>query len=247
MIPKLQVGFWKRHLNAPWRIFRRAGLKALISPVQKFECNLCGYKGGFVPHGFGLLQCPSCKSSNRHRLIVWMLETEMPDLLSGARRVLHFAPELSLGGVLRGVPGLRYETADLAAKGVDHTFDLQTERLSEDSYDAVMANHILEHIPDDRAALRNIFHMVKPGGAAIVTVPMRANSETTDEDLSVTDPAERTRRWGQPDHLRLYGKDLAMRMTEAGFAATIWTPPAGAPVQRFAMMGEAIFLGRKPL
>ena len=122
--------------------------------------------------------------------------------------MLHFAPELSLGALLRGWPSLRYETADLAARGVTHNFDLVRTALDQ-TYDLIIANHILEHIPDDGAAMSNIARMLKPGGSAIVTVPL--GGKTTFEDWSITDPAARAQHFGADDHVRLYGLDIVGR------------------------------------
>lgn len=91
--------------------------------------------------------------------------------------------------------------------------------------------------------LRTIFRLVKPGGLVIFTVPLRTDSDVSDDDPTVVDPDERVRRYGQDDHLHLYGRDLRERIAQAGFDASIWQPPA----DRFTMSGEPIFLGRKLL
>jgi SAM-dependent methyltransferase len=239
-----KLSFWDRHISGRMRLMRKAGLREVLSPREIHECNICGYKGAFSPIDFDKRQCPACKSANCHRAIFWFLQNEMPDVFDKKMSFLHFAPEFSLGRVLKTLPNLGYETADIAAKGVDHHFDLQTFDGPLGPFDTVMANHVLEHIPDDRASLRNIFRMVAPGGLAIFTVPSR-DSDISDDDPSVVDPAERTRRYGQADHLRLYGRDLKDRIAAAGFIASIWQPPPNAPAQRFTMEGELIFLGRK--
>ncbi len=236
-----KIGFWNRHVRGRMRLMRKEGVRELLAPTNPRECNVCGHRGAFSSGR----QCPACKSSNCHRLILWYFENEMTEVFTAKLRVLQFAPELCLSTIFRSLPNIRYETADLKAKGVDHHFDLQTYDGPLGPFDIVMANHVLEHIPDDRAALRNIFRMVKPGGLAMFTVPVRTNSDATDDDPTVTDPAERKRRYGEPNHVRFYGRDLVERIAQAGFAASIWEPPAGAPTERYAMGGEVIFLGRK--
>jgi SAM-dependent methyltransferase len=251
MHPRLRTSFWNRHIRTRWRLLRKLGPAHLLTPADRKKCNICGYSGQFIPFAADnpvypkTLQCPRCKSSNRHRLIIFFLERHLPRIFSEGMHVLHFAPELSLGGIFRAIPTLRYETADWAAKGVDHLFDLQKESLAANSFDVVLANHILEHIPDDMAALRNILHMLKPGGLAIVTVPVRVDSEETDDDPTVVDPAERQLRFGASDHLRFYGRDLVKRIEQAGFVASTWEPSPGVDIDCFAMDGETLFLGVK--
>jgi ubiquinone/menaquinone biosynthesis C-methylase UbiE len=88
------------------------------------------------------------------------------------------------------------------------------------SFDAVLCNHVLEHVPDDRKALGEIFRVLKPGGWAILMVPLSSRAET-DEDPTVVDPKERERRFGQDDHVRLYGQDYQARLEAAGFHVTM--------------------------
>lgn len=242
-----KLSFYERHVSSRMRLIRKAGLREFLSPTENKECNVCGYRGPFPVAPFGKRQCTACKSANYHRAILWFLQNEIPQIFYSNMSFLHFAPELSLGRVLRNLPNLHYETADIVAKGVDHYFDLQTYDAPLGPFDIAMANHVLEHIPDDRAALRTIFRLVKPGGLAIFTVPLRTDFDVSDDDPTVVDPDERVRRYGEDNHLRLYGRDLRERIAQAGFDASIWQPPADAPAERFTMSGELIFLGRKPL
>ncbi len=87
---------------------------------------------------------------------------------------------------------------------------MQSER-----FDLILCSHVLEHIPDDRGALRQLRRVLRPGGAAVIQVPLRTGP--TDEDASVVDPAARHRRFGQFDHVRFYGSDFTDRVRAAGF------------------------------
>ena len=78
-------------------------------------------------------------------------------------------------------------------------------------------NHVLEHIPDDRKAMSELRRVLKPGGVAILQVPISANSATTIEDPEITDPDAREQAFGQFDHVRIYGQDYTTRLAEAGF------------------------------
>jgi len=112
---------------------------------------------------------------------------------------------------------LTYTTADLESPIADIKLDVQTMPFGNDVFDIVICNHVLEHVPDDRKALSEIFRVLKRGGFAILQVPTVYNMELTLEDPSVTDPAERQRRFRQKDHYRLYGKDYLERVMAAGF------------------------------
>ena len=113
-------------------------------------------------------------------------------------------------------PGL-YLTADLESPLADLHFDVQHIPLEDDFTDVVICNHILEHVEDDRQALRELHRILKPGGWGIVLSPMDSSREETFEDDTITDPAERTRVFGQYDHRRIYGRDYADRLRSAGF------------------------------
>jgi SAM-dependent methyltransferase len=163
-------------------------------------------------------QCWSCGALERHRSIA-LLWRRRPELLKPGSRILHIAPELAVWRMLARSNPSRLVTADLDAPGVDMHFDLTAAPLEDDSFDVIMCNHVLEHIPDDRAALREIRRMLAPGGWAMLMTPILV--ETTVEDLSVTDPDERLRRFGQADHVRRYGWDYLRRLDDAGFETEI--------------------------
>ena len=112
---------------------------------------------------------------------------------------------------------LQRETADLESPLADLHFDVQHIPLEDDFTDVVICNHILEHVEDDRQALRELHRILKPGGWGVVLSPMDFSREETFEDDTITDPAERTRIFGQYDHRRIYGRDYADRLRSAGF------------------------------
>jgi predicted SAM-dependent methyltransferase len=82
----------------------------------------------------------------------------------------------------------------------------------------IYCSHVLEHVPDDRQALSEFRRVIKPGGKAIIVVPI--TGKRTFEDPSVTSPQERERLFGQHDHVRIYGPDVAERFRQAGFDVT---------------------------
>lgn len=156
-----------------------------------------------------------CGALERHRF-AWLYFRRCTDLWDGRpKRFLHVAPEWPFQAPLREALGEGYVTADLMDPRVDLRLDLSDTALPDASFDAVYCSHVLEHIPDDRAAMREVHRILRPGGWAIFLVPV--GDAPTDEDPSISDPDERRRRFGQEDHVRLYGADFAERLEEAGF------------------------------
>lgn len=209
-------------------------------------CPICGYRGMFISVGHPLrrdARCPKCGSRERHRLAhLWVIEGG-GDRLAG-KRILHFAPEKAMQRQMRG--NRLYETADLHQPGVTHRLDITRISLADASYEVVMAHHVLEHIADDRAAMRELFRILAPGGVAILSVPINASRHQTYENPAITDPAEREAHFSAPDHERYYGLDFSDRLTEAGFAVeTFRLPPELEP--RYGLLrAEWLYIARKP-
>lgn len=169
---------------------------------------------GVVPRPDAL--CPRCKSLERHRLL-WLYLERRTDLFDGrVKKVLHVAPELSLERRLRKRLGGGYLTADLTQRRAMVAMDIENIHLPDATFDVILCSHVLEHVNDDRRAMREFFRVLKPGGWAILLVPITADA--TFEDPTVTDPAERLRLFGQDDHVRRYGPDYVDRLRQAGFA-----------------------------
>jgi len=191
----------------------------LLSWPRRRECNICGWRGRrfltYLPHRFVL--CPQCGSQVRHRLIAAGLELHaVLEHLSRQSRVLHISPEYCLQLVLR--PGSRaYVRGDLLTAECDVRQDATRLPFAAGVFDLVVASDVLEHIPDDRAALAEIRRVLRLGGIAILTVPQSDLDEPTVEDPSVVTDAQRTARYGQPDHVRNYGSDFPVRIADAGF------------------------------
>ena len=109
--------------------------------------------------------------------------------------------------------------------GVDYKLDIQDlSSIANNSIDFIICSHVLEHIPDDVKAMKNMYNILKPGGKAIMMVPILKNFDAVDEDPSCTDVAERWRRFGQDDHIRLYSqKVFTQRLENAGFTLELIT------------------------
>jgi SAM-dependent methyltransferase len=179
------------------------------------DCPCCGHSfRRFRPAGNPPrpdAACPSCTSVERHRLLALLIQGE-PALGSG--RFLHFAAEPALSPLLRARAS-EYVTTDLSAHS-DVTADIVDLPFPAARWDTILCSHVLEHVTDDLSAMRELRRVLAPGGHAIIVVP-RNVGVPTDEDPNVTDPRERERRFGQYDHVRVYGDDLEDRLRSAGF------------------------------
>ena len=191
------------------------------------QCPLCGcQRRKFLPYGYVTSRenalCPNCLSLERHRLL-WLWLVRESDIGRGAMalpKMLHIAPEVALMRKFKKMYAStpdRYVTADLESPLADMHFDVQQIPLEVESFDAIICNHIMEHGEDDGKALRELYRILRRGGWGVILSPVELEREKTFEDDTITDPAERTRIFGQYDHRRIYGRDYAARLREAGF------------------------------
>ncbi|MFR9669595.1 MAG: methyltransferase domain-containing protein [Rikenellaceae bacterium] len=191
------------------------------------ECPICGAKRRrFLPYGYGDVRqnalCPSCLSLERHRLL-WLYFTRHTTLFTQRPTMLHIAPEVLF---MRRFKRLysdkkeQYITADLSSPLATMHFDVQDIPLPDDSVEMVMCNHVMEHVESDTKALSELYRILRPGGWGILLAPIDYDRESTFEDDSITDPAERARIFGQYDHRRIYGRDYAERLRQVGFSVT---------------------------
>ena len=191
------------------------------------QCPLCGcQRRKFLPYGYVTSRenalCPNCLSLERHRLL-WLWLVRESDIGRGAMalpKMLHIAPEVALMRKFRKMYAFtpdRYVTADLESPLADMHFDVQQIPLEAESFDAIICNHIMEHVEDDHKALSELYRIMRRGGWGVILSPVELEREKTFEDDTITDPAERTRIFGQYDHRRIYGRDYAARLREAGF------------------------------
>jgi SAM-dependent methyltransferase len=189
-------------------------------------CPVCeSYVDRFLPGGTPPrpdVKCPVC-GANRRTRFAWLVLHRRTDLFDGRpKRMLHVAPERSLTRRLGELPGLEYLTADLEPGKAMVQMDITDIRFDDASFDVVYCTHVLEHVPDDRRAMRELLRVLRPGRWALLMMPITA--DRTFEDPSITDPAERERVFGHPAHVRRYGPDLLDRLREAGFVATMYGP-----------------------
>lgn len=177
----------------------------------------------FLPYGYEKVRenvlSPSTLSLERHRLF-WLYVKNETTFFSEKHKVLHFAPEQAFYKRFRKLKNIIYTTTDLISPLADVKADICELPFESNTYDFIICNHVLEHIPNDTQAMQEVYRVLKPGGTAILQVPYEANREVTFEDDSITDPKERAKIFGQYDHVRVYGMDYFEKLAAVGFKVT---------------------------
>jgi len=249
----------------------RIGLRKIYYYGNVFKCSLCGSSvrtlinsgrdlpilreleviGGFRAGD----TCPVCFMGARTRLVGYYLENEALRNSKGLQRILHVAPEAWLTTIIRRHPGnIDYVAADLHPGHYEGSLEVVQADITNlpwntNSFDLVICNHVLEHVPDDRKAMGELYRVMRPGGSAILQVPMAIKLGTTIEDPSVQCPKERERRFGQSDHVRIYGSDYFDRLRSAKFRVEMINPVTawglGAVERLHLDPDERVFLARK--
>jgi SAM-dependent methyltransferase len=161
--------------------------------------------------------CPACRSAERHRVLYRFLERQTT-ILDGPARVLHVGPEPGIGARLQQAAEVDYVSTDLDPTAAMVAADLTDLPFEDASFDYVLCNHVLEHIPDDVAAMSELRRVLDAHGMAVMQHPIDANRGQTFEDWTVADSWAREQTFYQRDHVRIYGRDFANRLAEAGFA-----------------------------
>ena len=248
---KRVLGEGRRPALAPlWRAARR-----LYYLGRRVECPCC--EGRFrkwivLPeYAETERECPRCSSYARHRL-VWLYLRDRTDLFRARLRLLHVAPtDPMYQERLRALPNLDYLSADLEAPEAMERMDVTHIEHPEGSFDAILCCHVLEHVPDDAAAMRELRRVLRPGGWALLQSPADRSRERTYEDESVQSPEERAAAFHQADHVRVYGRDYPQRLREAGFDVSVeeyLESFSAADVERFGLDPvEPVYLCRRPV
>jgi SAM-dependent methyltransferase len=187
--------------------------------------------------------CPSCLSLERHRLI-WIYLREKSNFFKQKLHVLHIAPEACFINRFEKIHQDGYITADIESPLAKVKMDIHQIPFEQNTFDAVLCNHVLEHVDDDIKAMREINRVLKPGGFAILQVPFFSPiPDETIEDKTITDPRAREKAFGQDDHVRKFGKDYVKRIEKAGMKGVEDNFAAALSVEqayRFGIVREEI-------
>ena len=207
---------------------------ALFSRQATLWCPCCGVRprsfaaGNYQEHPEiynksryeGIRQdiiCPVCGALPRHRILAAWCDVHREELQ--AARILYFAPEYSMMCWMKRNK-ISCTTADLYAKA-DLKLDIQATGLPDSAYDIVFCNHVLEHVADFRAALKELYRILRPGGRLVCSFPMDPKVLLLDEEKEELSPEERIQRFGQYDHRRVFGMQAERFLADAGFAVNV--------------------------
>lgn len=160
--------------------------------------------------------------------------------------MLHLAPEKEFSRRLKKIPELMYVTADLSDIDVMVRMNLEKAPYPNELFDIIYCSHVLEHVDNDRIALKELYRILRRGGWALILVPI--TSQKTFEDPSVSSPEERLLIFGQVDHVRRYGMDFEERLREAGFSVKSITEAEVVGESRrneFGVTDDPLFICRK--
>ncbi len=243
----------KRRFPRAWNVARTTKLGLQLIPRlyghRSRRCNLCSYQGRFLaevhfPDIFTYdALCPNCGSLPRNRLLA--LAITQLGLLRPTDRLVHFAPEDTVRTFVAGKVR-EYKTADLNPKGVDLQENIERLSFKDGSWDAIICSHVLEHV-DHRAALRELYRVLAPGGRLLSLFPVVEGWNSDYENDQVTSASDRAIHFGKDNHLRRFGREVRDEFTRAGFDLECFTATGQEAVDLGLIPGETLFIGRKAL
>jgi SAM-dependent methyltransferase len=224
-----------------------AALRAGPNVLKTCPICLASFVSFSAFRGRANARCPQCGSFERHRLS-WLYLKSETGLFRERTRFLHFAPEEVMRQRIAGNLNVAYTAASYDPEKPNEGVDIQRLPYADGSFDLTYCSHVLEHIPDDKRAIRELYRVLRSGGLAVVMVPTR-NTAKTYEDPSITSPEERAKHFGRWDHLRWYGRDIVERLQAAGFDVSVHYHHEALSIDeqvRYGVAPEPIFVCRKP-
>jgi len=198
--------------------------KRKFSPLPEYYTSMLkkhGYKYSVYDAetlNVNVYTCPSCGCNDRERLYALFLDSEL--VTTRIYSLLDFAPSHQLRKFLKSKANIIYRSADLMMEDVDDKVDItEMKNYQDNSFDIFICSHVLEHVNDDIKAMRELKRILKRGGFGILMVPIVLTATEIDEDITITEEAERWRRFGQEDHVRCYSKKgFLERLSISGFS-----------------------------
>ena len=234
---------WRKYKGPGFTCSFCAATYSRFMPQRPHAVNEEALAKNAVVAGYGEnVFCPACYSNARERLIVAILSEQN---LNG-NDVLHFAPERNIYDFINRTA--RVITCDLMPenyRAVDKKVrkeNIMSLSFADESFDLVIANHVMEHIPDDRGAMREIFRVLRRGGIAVMQVPFSEALPTTIEEPSINDAARQSALFGQRDHIRIYSSnDYASRLRSCGFDVQVVPAADLAKYRQYATQPNEVF------
>lgn len=206
-----------------------------LSTVKGY-CNLCDTPVGFwmrigkdiktayniIGNGSRRGSCPLCGCYDRNRWQYYVLK-HYTNILDQNSKVLHFAPEAQLLPKLRGKDNTNYYTADIQEGRADYVVDITDIQFEDSTFDYIIANHVLEHIPEEEKTVSELIRCLKDDGTIVLSFPYCKEIDTLVDD-QITSEEDRVKYYGQRDHVRLYGRDYKERLEKYGLIVRSFKP-----------------------
>lgn len=234
----------------------------------KYRCPICGFhsrsltpigidnpaiqKYQIIGAGKRNAGCPQCGSTDRERLLYAYLNNELKIFDQPHTKILHIAPEIVIMQKFLKNGFTNYHCGDFFAEGqhadyshnlVKH-MDVQNLPFDDNYFNLIICNHVLEHVYDEEKAMKEIYRVLDKGGTAILQVPFSPVLEKTISDPSITDPKVLEEKFGQKDHVRLFGKDYVSKLESCGFVVDTLNLQQKYP--KFGLNSkEVLFIGKK--
>ena len=165
---------------------------------RPMPCPICGNDsygpgpGGRMSLSGEAPQCTSCRSLERHRLFRLVFD-ELRAADFSRFSCLSFSRDPTASAAW-------FASFEISLFEVDNSLDIQRIDRPDAAYDVVVCNHVLEHVPDYRAAIRELARITHPRGFLFLSFP---------------NPTVRLRTvdWGYPradqhGHFRVFGRDI---------------------------------------
>jgi len=212
-------------------------LVSLAYVGNKFFCPTCrGHFRKFLPLGKEIpvikkyfpggfrknAKCPRCRSTERERLYYLYFTKHHPKIFEDNIKLLHIAPEPQLRKIFNSHSNINYINGDLYNPQADEVIDITSINYDDDVFDIILCSHVLEHVQEDKLAMSELFRVLKPGGLAIIQVPVSLVLEETFEDSSIIEPEDREKYYGQDNHVRIYGTDYIEKLKNSGFKVSVY-------------------------
>jgi SAM-dependent methyltransferase len=235
------------------KLYYISRLSEVFSMTLPRLCPICGYNGWFLSFGNqnrAEARCPQCESLERHRLMYLAIIQNGECLVTG-KDVLHFAPDRCIAEFVRQTAN-KYVATDMSVRkealnyghGLDLALDITRLGLCNDAFDIIICNNVLDEVPNDKFALKEMYRILRPGGMGFITVNLIDGWNTTFEDVNAQ-AQDRIKYFGHRNTTRYYGRDFVMRLQQAGFIAEIFQPEFSKYAQYGLIAGDKLFIARK--
>lgn len=209
----------QKSLPANWLQKNELWLRAVYAhyfvPKGACFCTVCNRSlKEFIPIEKGELVCPACGSGKRHRRLFQLLKVKQKN---NEGNILDFSPNKGFGYYAQKQWGSQYLTTNFDRDDTtDFHFDITAIKAPDNQYNTIVCYHVLEHIPDDKKAMSELYRVLKPGGQCFIQTPFKEGNIY--EDDNIVCPEDRLKHFEQEDHVRIYSVNgLAERLNQIGF------------------------------